>query len=105
MSWHGLAMWVTTPVLFYLPWPRMRGRLHRALWITVACVAIPDLLYQNSGWVQFGYRFSLDGGPALVPIRVLGFCGSVSFIIFAMPSNPPARSVLGSNGSEPTSSS
>jgi hypothetical protein len=72
VSWHGLAMWVTTPVLFYLLWPHKRGRLHTALWITVACVAIPSLLYQNSGWVQFGYRFGLDYMVFLVMLLAIG---------------------------------
>jgi hypothetical protein len=60
ISGHGLAIWFTTPLLFLLLWPKHRGPLHRPLWITVACVALPSLLYQNSGWLQFGYRFSLD---------------------------------------------
>jgi hypothetical protein len=38
----------------------VRGPLHRPLWLCVAAVALPSLLYQNSGWLQFGYRFSLD---------------------------------------------
>ena len=37
-----------------------RGVPTRALWLTVACVALPTLFYQNTGWVQFGYRFSND---------------------------------------------
>jgi hypothetical protein len=57
---HGLAIWFTTPLLVLVLWPRERPPIHRALWITVACVAIPSLVYMNSGWVQFGYRFSLD---------------------------------------------
>jgi hypothetical protein len=57
---HGLALWFTTPVLLYLLWPRDKPAIHRALWITVAFVAPFSLVYQNSGWVQFGYRFSLD---------------------------------------------
>jgi hypothetical protein len=28
-------------------------------------VALPSLLYQNSGWIQFGYRFSNDFAPFL----------------------------------------
>lgn len=60
ISGHGLAMWFTTPILLLVLWPRVRGPVHRALWLTVACVALPSLLYQNSGWFQFGYRFSLD---------------------------------------------
>src|SRR5690606_39789566 len=57
---HGLALWFTTPLLLYVLWPRDKPAIHRALWITVAAVALPTLFYQNSGWVQFGYRFSLD---------------------------------------------
>ncbi len=60
VSGHGLAMWVTTPLLFYVLWPRTKGPLHRPLWITVALVAVPTFFYQNSGWFQFGYRFALD---------------------------------------------
>ena len=45
---------------------------HLALWITVACVAIPSLLYQNSGWFQFGYRFSLDYMVFLMMLLAIG---------------------------------
>lgn len=60
ISGHGLAVWITTPILLFLLWPREKPPIHRALWITIACVAVPSLMYQNSGWFQFGYRFSLD---------------------------------------------
>ncbi len=58
-SGHGLALWVTTPALVLVA-SRTRSPIRRALWVTIACVAVPSLLYQNTGWVQFGYRFSLD---------------------------------------------
>ena len=69
---HGLALWFTTPILLYLLWPRDKPVLHRALWITIACVALPALLYQNSGWVQFGYRFSLDYMVFLLMLLAIG---------------------------------
>src|SRR5690606_1680908 len=72
ISGHGLALWFTTPVLVTLLWPRRRGPLHRALWLTVAAVALPALLYQNSGWVQFGPRFALDVLPFLVLLLAVG---------------------------------
>jgi hypothetical protein len=59
-SGHGLALWVTTPILLTLLWPRVRTPIDRGLWLSAAAVALPTLFYQNSGWVQFGYRFSLD---------------------------------------------
>jgi hypothetical protein len=72
ISGHGLAMWFTTPVLLYLLWPATQGPLHRGLWLTVACVAVPTLLYQNSGWLQFGYRFSLDYMVFLMMLLAVG---------------------------------
>lgn len=73
---HGLSLLCTTPVFFYLLWPRkkavqeaskdkFRVSLHTIAWITVAVVATPGLLYQNTGWEQFGYRFALDYMPLL----------------------------------------
>ncbi len=72
ISGHGLALWITTPVLVLLLWPRERNPLHRALWLTVAAVAVPTFFYQNSGWVQFGYRFSLDYTVFLVLLLAIG---------------------------------
>jgi hypothetical protein len=72
ISGHGLAIWFTTPILFYLLWPRDQPPIHRALWISTALVAIPSLLYMNSGWVQFGYRFSLDYMAFLIMLVAVG---------------------------------
>jgi hypothetical protein len=72
ISGHGLALWVTTPALLLLLWPREKNALHRALWLTAALVALPSLLYMNSGWFQFGYRFSLDYLVFLVMLLAIG---------------------------------
>ncbi len=72
ISGHGLALWFTTPLFVTLLWPRRKGLLHTSLWLTVALVAIPILFYQNSGWVQFGYRFSLDFTVFLVLLLAIG---------------------------------
>jgi hypothetical protein len=72
ISGHGLAMWFTTPALLLLLWPATRPPIHRALWVTIALVAIPTFFYQNSGWVQFGYRFCLDYFPFLVMLLAIG---------------------------------
>jgi len=72
ISGHGLALWLTTPLLLTLLWPRTRGPWHRPLWLTTAAVALPTLFYQNSGWVQFGYRFSLDYVVLLFALLAVG---------------------------------
>jgi hypothetical protein len=72
ISGHGLAIWFTTPVLLLTLWPREKNALHRPLWITTGLVAIWPLLYMNSGWFQFGYRFSLDYMVFLIALLAVG---------------------------------
>jgi hypothetical protein len=73
VSRHGLALWVTTPPLLWLLWPRRRvDATMLGLYAAAAVVALWNLLYQNSGWVQFGYRFSLDYSPVLFVLLALG---------------------------------
>jgi hypothetical protein len=72
ISGHGLAMWITTPILVFLLWPRAKPALHWPLWITTLFVALPPLLYMNTGWVQFGYRFSLDFMVFLMMLLAIG---------------------------------
>jgi hypothetical protein len=57
---HGLALWLTTPLYFGLLGLCGRVRPHAALIATAVLVALPSLFYQNTGWAQFGYRFSND---------------------------------------------
>jgi hypothetical protein len=72
ISRHGLALWLTTPNLLYLLWPARMTPRSWALVAAVVPVALLDLAYQNSGWVQFGYRFSLDYLPLLFVLLALG---------------------------------
>ena len=71
ISRHGLALWVTSPNLLPLLWPKAVSPLLMRLALSTAIVAVLDLCYQNSGWVQFGYRFSLDYMPALILLLAL----------------------------------
>ena len=60
ISQHGMSLLVTSPNLVYTVMPAPPSRLTKPLWLTIAATALPSLLYQNSGYIQFGYRFSLD---------------------------------------------
>ena len=77
VSRHGMSLLLTTPAFLYLLWPneresRAEAFLYRLFWLTVAVVAIPGLFYQNTGYEQFGFRFSLDYTPYLVLLLALG---------------------------------
>ena len=69
---HGLALWFTTPVYLWLLWPRRASFVWRSLAISIAPVILMDLLYQNSGWLQFGYRFSNDYAVFLFALLAMG---------------------------------
>ena len=72
ISQHGMSLLVTSPNLAYTVMPQERNHLTRPLWLTIAAVAIPSLLYQNSGYIQFGYRFSLDYMIYFVVLLAIG---------------------------------
>jgi hypothetical protein len=63
---HGLTFLLTLPWLVLLLVPREKARLQVPLWATVAACALPGLFYQNTGYMQFGFRFSLDYTPYLL---------------------------------------
>ncbi len=75
---HGLALWFTTPLYFWLLWPKRfdgqpdRKWLYAIVVLSAAVPVVMDLLYQNSGWRQFGYRFSNDYAILLFVLLALG---------------------------------
>jgi hypothetical protein len=69
---HGLALWFTTPIFLWLFRPRTRGWLYDITLVALAGPILMDLLYQNSGWRTFGYRFSNDYSPLLFVLLALG---------------------------------
>jgi len=72
ISKHGLSLLFTTPALLWLARPSGKAPLAGALWAAVICASVPGLLYQNTGWAQFGYRFVLDYLPYLVALLAIG---------------------------------
>lgn len=69
---HGLALWFTTPLYFWLFRPKERTYTYSLLAVAALLPCALDLLYQNSGWRQFGYRFSNDYAVMLFVLLALG---------------------------------
>jgi hypothetical protein len=75
---HGLALWFTTPLYFWLLWPKRfdgqpdRKWLYVVVALSAALPAATCLFYQNSGWRQFGYRFSNDYAVLLFVLLAIG---------------------------------
>ena len=82
---HGLGLLASTPALLAMFGTKrlpdemavdpdlqsQRKGLHRNLLLTLAAVMVPGLLYQNDGWQQFAYRFSMDFLPLLMGVFAL----------------------------------
>ena len=60
ISGHGLALWFTTPFYLWLIRPKKMTFLWGAAAVAALGPCVTNLLYQNSGYSQFGYRFSND---------------------------------------------
>lgn len=63
----GMAIWVTSPLFFYL-FKIRREKYTLAAVVAVLALAIPALLYFGVGFSQFGYRYSIDFLPFLLLI-------------------------------------
>ena len=88
---HGLSLFLATPAFLYVfrvrprrtapdphaaPSAFSRPRILLASsWLAIGLTLVPLLLYYNTGWRQFGYRFSLD---FIIPLMILlaVACGS-----------------------------
>ena len=68
----GMSLLATTPLFLLLLAPRERSALAPALALAALAVALPGLLYMNTGYVQFGYRFSVDWTPYLFALLAVG---------------------------------
>lgn len=67
----GMGLFWCTPAFLYLFFARRGGRLATACWLGAIAVAIPNLLYFNTGWVQWGCRFFLDFHPFLLVLTAI----------------------------------
>ncbi len=71
ISPHGMALWLTTPLLFKVFWQKFSNRHFIPLAVSAGMIFFFVLCYQNSGFVQFGYRFSLDFTPLAILLLAL----------------------------------
>jgi hypothetical protein len=64
---RGMSLLLTAPALVHLVRAR-GGVLATGAWVSLGATLVPLLLYYNTGWAQFGYRFALE---FLLPVLVL----------------------------------
>ena len=71
----GMSVLLTSPVwLFLIPALRRygRSRLVTGAALATLVIVVVNLMHFSQGWVQFGYRFSLDAAPFALILVALG---------------------------------
>jgi hypothetical protein len=67
---NGMSMALVSPAMIIRA--GFRAPTARLLWIAAAIVAVPVFLYYGGGFVQYGFRYSLDFTPFLVALMAMG---------------------------------
>lgn len=87
----GNSIFFLTPPFLaaFLAFPLVRKNKKRifdpyisSLWIATIATITPILLLYSTGWVQFGYRYSLDIVVLLLLLVIFGIKGKVNFIFY-----------------------
>jgi hypothetical protein len=74
----GMSILLTTPAIFYVVKAKFSESVN--LWSLLAIIGIllPTILWFSTGWVQFGYRYSLDFLPFLLILIAAGMGKTVN---------------------------
>lgn len=51
-----------------------------SLWLTAVITIIPSLMHYSTGWMQFGYRYSLDITVLLLLLSIFGIKGKLNLL-------------------------
>lgn len=71
----GMSLFLTTPAFLWIFLGLRRVRRDAAvaaLALAAGLALVPDVTHATVGFAQFGYRFSLDAQPMLVPLALAG---------------------------------
>lgn len=75
----GNSIFFLSPPLLAAFWANPLKRIEiAALWIAAIITMIPSLLLYSTGWMQFGYRYSLDITVILVVLSIFGMKGRLN---------------------------
>jgi len=72
----GMSVLLTSPAFLLMGpalWHYRRRRLVIGAALAILAIVIFNLMHFSQGWVQFGYRFSNDAVPFVLPLVALGF--------------------------------
>lgn len=68
----GMSIFITMPAMLALFTGFRRNTIVAGAWAALGLLLVPLMLYYNTGWWQFGYRFILDVMPLVMVIFAAG---------------------------------
>lgn len=71
----GMALWITSPVIVRLLFTRADRRVWFPWAVVILSMLVPMLFYFSVGWVQYGYRYSLDWWVPVLVLLAGALCG------------------------------
>ena len=77
----GMSLFLVSPPLVWLAGSFRRSWLVVGAWCAVGLILVPLLTYYNTGWWQFGYRFSLDFMLPVMVLVAVGVRGRIPLIM------------------------
>jgi hypothetical protein len=80
----GMSILLTTPAVFYAVRARYSETVNLWAGIAVLAILLPIVLWFSTGWVQFGYRYSLDFFPFLLILISSGMGSKLNKGIIAL---------------------
>lgn len=79
---RGNSILFLSPAFLWLFYAYPKTYYQAFLWVTAIITMIPSLLLYSTGWMQFGYRYSLDITLILVLLTVFGIKGKANIMFF-----------------------
>jgi hypothetical protein len=74
----GNSIFFLSPPLLYIFWASPLNPFVAGIWSTVLFSLIPVLMHYSTGWMQFGYRYTLDVTMLLVLLTVFALKGKLA---------------------------
>jgi hypothetical protein len=74
----GMSILLTTPAILYVVKAKFSESANRWLLLAAAGILLPTILWFSTGWVQFGYRYSLDFMPFILILIASGMGKTIS---------------------------
>ena len=68
----GMGIFFTSPALLFALKAHIKEPIVKACWLGIILILVPLLSHYATGWIQFGFRYSIDFMPFLIVLTGLG---------------------------------